>query len=134
MAKLKVYGNNGVRTIEVQEVDPPQDDGGLDKARKRAFAIMNDLEPKLRDVRCPVGRLWEHFKNLYGVDSRAKFTIEEWSLVGAQLQAAKDSYGMLQVLVRRALENTETPVPAAPTPPPPTTPAARRAIYEACPF
>ena len=56
---------------------------GKDHHRKSAFAAMAELKQKHRDT--DVDALWETFKAEYAVDSRSKFTEEQWALCAARI-------------------------------------------------
>jgi len=88
-------------TTEVRRVLNPSQDDSYDKALRAVYAKINDLL-------LPTEKTMEYFKNLYGVDSVKKLSVEQLRQIWKELRSAEvDTTGGILCMIKDAIKNME---------------------------
>ena len=76
---------------------PPDDDTG--HPRRSSYAAMRDLQEQFSAAGIETSQVWEFIKAEYSVDSRSKFTGQQWATIAAQLNSARRDAPMFKIFV-----------------------------------
>lgn len=84
----------------IQENDPRNDE-------KACFAILQKMEMRLRKQKISEKDVWDFYKQEYQVETRKKFTAEQWCMIRARLSAAQNHPLLFDVLVKNVMKLKE---------------------------
>ena len=91
---------NNFQPVPQPVVSPPEthaDDSG--HPRRSAYAAMTDLRDQFSAAGIETSQVWEFIKAEYSVDSRSKFTGQQWATIAAQLNSARRDAHMFKIFV-----------------------------------
>ena len=76
---------------------PPESDTA--HPRRSSYAAMSDLQEQFSAAGIETSQVWEFIKAEYSVDSRSKFTGQQWATIAAQLNSARRDAHMFKIFV-----------------------------------
>ena len=90
---------NNFQAVSPPAIQTPIPESDTAHPRKSAYACMSDLQEQFSAAGVETDQVWEFIKAEYCVDSRSKFTGQQWATIAAQLQSARRDDCMLKIFV-----------------------------------